>query len=683
QEQTALASDTSWQDEGDIFGAFDRAWPGAQAYYRFHNATSGQYFFEGNLNAVLQNARLDYGGISWYAAAFVAQPDELFFSRDDALVLTDYIRAESRLVTKGNGSLTLAAGGHFSGGIEVAQGRLVVNGLLSGGDLTVRPGGTLGGNATIVNRVNIQGRLAPGNSAGTIAFLAPVTMTAGSTLEIEVDGPTAGSGAGSYDRVVVLGSNNTFTAAGKVDVLLRSISAPASNDFTPSIGQQFVGIVSAQGGIRDSFLGLQQPPSGLMAGTRLDLIYGNQSIDLVVTPANYGQLAAAGLSQTTNEQAVGSALDAFRPAAGVKPLGPAGEIFPALAPLPGDQIAAALANFSGELYASLNSPIIESSRFMRQASLDRIRTGFGGVATSARVYANDGQSLPGTSGNELASSASTLDRRAVGWAQPLGSWGQYSNDGNAAQLTYDTRGLLIGLDVPVTDAWRLGTIAGFGHSNADVAQRDSSADINTYSLGLYGGGQWDRVGLRLGASYAWHDVSASRTVVFTGFSDDQSASYQAKSAQFFGELGYQLDFMPARTELFTGLAHVRLSTPYFSESGGVSALQTKGSNSHTTFTTVGVRSEKTFNIRQIKTTARGMVGWQHASGDTTPTSTHAFVLGPWFSVNGVAIAQNAAVLNAGIDLQVGQQATIGIYYEGQFASGSQQHSVSASLNVLF
>ncbi len=34
-------------------------------------------------------------------------------------------------------------------------------------------------------------------------------------------------------------------------------------------------------------------------------------------------------------------------------------------------------------------------------------------------------------------------------------------------------------------------------------------------------------------------------------------------------------------------------------------------------------------------------------------------------------------------MQISQHATLGIYYEGQFGSGNQQHGVNASLSVRF
>ena len=686
-EQAALDDNPAWQAEGRIFGAFDRAWPGADAFYRFYDASTGQYFFNGNLNAVLQDPALGYQGIGWYAAQFVAQPADLSFSRNDSLVLTNFINARSKLLTQGSGQLTLAAGGYFEGGVEVVNGRLIVNGPLSGGPVIVHTGGTLGGTGAIAGASRIEGRLAPGGSPGTLTFLAPVTMTTGSTLEVEVDGPATGSGPGSYARAVVLGSGNTFTAAGTVDVRLRGITPPANNNFTPTIGQQFAGVVTAQGGILGSFDGMQQPGAGLPPGTRMDLLYNPQSIDLVVTPASYGNLGAAGITASPNENAVGAALDSFRPAAGIRPTGAAAEFFPALATLAGDQIPGALNSLSGEIYASVQSPIIENSTFVRNALLDRMRGAFNGVAASALAAQSYGQSTAGPgnvgAGASAVPGAVPGAQAATGWTQVFGSWGQYGSNGNATGLDADTRGLFVGVDAPLGNTWRLGLTGGYSRTSINLDSGNGTADVDAYSLGLYGGAQWNAVGLRLGATYGWHNVSTARTAAFTGFSNSLSASYQARSVQLFGEAGYQIDLQPARLELFAGLAYVNLNTPDFVESGGIAALNVKGTDSNITFSTLGVRGDTAFTIGKTHATLRGTLGWRHAFGDVTPSSTNALMTGSAFSVSGVPIARNSAILSAGLDIQISQQATLGIYYEGQFGGGNQQNGINANLSVRF
>ena len=54
-------------------------------------------------------------------------------------------------------------------------------------------------------------------------------------------------------------------------------------------------------------LGLAQPAAGLPAATRFDALYAADGLDLVVTPAAYGNLAAVGLPQSGNARAVGAA----------------------------------------------------------------------------------------------------------------------------------------------------------------------------------------------------------------------------------------------------------------------------------------------------------------------------------------------------------------------------------------
>ena len=66
-----------------------------------------------------------------------------------------------------------------------------------------------------------------------------------------------------------------------------------------------------------SFGVLTEPSSGLAAGTRFDTLYGSNVVSLAVTPSLYGNLAAAGVPQSSSESGVGTALDAIRPAPGV------------------------------------------------------------------------------------------------------------------------------------------------------------------------------------------------------------------------------------------------------------------------------------------------------------------------------------------------------------------------------
>ena len=54
-----------------------------------------------------------------------------------------------------------------------------------------------------------------------------------------------------------------------------------------------------------------------------------------------------------------------------------------------------------------------------------------------------------------------------------------------------------------------------------------------------------------------------------------------------------------------------------------------------------------------------------------------------FSVGGVPIAKDVAVIEAGLDFTLTQSATLGVSYAGQFGSGLSDQSFKANLNVKF
>src|SRR3546814_12194122 len=70
----------------------------------------------------------------------------------------------------------------------------------------------------------------------------------------------------------------------------------------------------------------------------------------------------------------------------------------------------------------------------------------------------------------------------------------------------------------------------------------------------------------------------------------------------------------------------------------------------------------------VSAALRGMLGWRHAFGETTPESAHAFSAGDAFTIAGAPIAQDSAVLEAGLDLRLAPDATFGLSYTGQLRS---------------
>ena len=124
-------------------------------------------------------------------------------------------------------------------------------------------------------------------------------------------------------------------------------------------------------------------------------------------------------------------------------------------------------------------------------------------------------------------------------------------------------------------------------------------------------------------------------------------------------------------------AHARLQ-----ESGGSAALSGSASTNDVASSTLGLRGAWEFGAeRSNRLTAS--VGWRHASGDLKPRQELALDGGSNFSVTGVPIARNAAVLGLGAEMAVARNTTVGVGYDAQFGGGNRQQSGQLKLAVRF
>lgn len=144
-----------------------------------------------------------------------------------------------------------------------------------------------------------------------------------------------------------------------------------------------------------------------------------------------------------------------------------------------------------------------------------------------------------------------------------------------------------------------------------------------------------------------------------------------------------MDFGAYRFEPFANLAYVHQSRSEFAEQGGAAALTASSAATGTAFTTLGLRGATEFDLDGTNVTAHATIGWRHAFGDVTPASTHAFAGGAPFIISGIPIARDAAVIEAGLDLQLSPQANFELSYSGQLAGNAQSHGFSARLGVSF
>src|SRR6516165_8141200 len=539
-----------------------------------------------------------------------------------------------------------------------AQSQLVIGGpytlevlldtRLSAGALTMLPGGILATGTYTQTGGLLQYLLTPGG-AGRITVVNTATLGGTSTLGVTVM-------PGLYG----LSTRYTLLSAGAI-----------SGQFA-----QFISVSPPS-----AFLSLSGP------------IYNpDPSVDVTVTRTPFGALAGL----TANQRAVGNALEAGY---STTLTGPAATLYTKLLTTGTPD---ALSQLSGEIHGSVQTTMIDDSRYIRQAVLGRLRQapyagGTGAIAAlgsggqtlaygepatdAALAYAAKQPSFP-IKAPPLAAPADTPD--LTFWAQGVGAWGKIDSDGNAADASRNLSGVFTGFDRRFGD-WRAGLAAGYSNSSVSVSARASSANIDTAYVAAYAGTSFWAWNFRSGATFAWNTIGTSRTIAFPDFFEQATTRYGAGEAQVFGELGYGLTFGAIAAEPFVGLACVHLDTGSFTETGGVSALIGTGHKEDVGYSTLGARVATYYLLQNgMALIPRASVAWQHVFGEVAPTAALTFQsIGSGFNILGVPIARDAALVEAGGDLQLTAQAKIGVSYAGQLANSAHDHSVKGNFTWRF
>ena len=527
-------------------------------------------------------------------------------------------------LTTDGGNTIIVGNNSFSGAITVSGGRLAANSTLANA-ISVLSGGTLGGSGSVGSVTLASGAfIAPGNSIGTLTVTGDLTFAAGSTYQVEVDPAGAVS-----DLIVVTGT-----------AMLNDASVVHIGEAGTYRANATYTILTAAGGLVGTF----GPLSSNFAFLSPTLGYSTNAVTMTLT--RNMAVSFSDVAFTQNQRAA---------AAGVESLASGNRIYDAVVGLDAATARSAFDQLSGEVYASTTSVLVEDSKFVRDALSNRLYEAFGDNTSSDVAI----------------------------WGQTFGGWHAAGGDPGIAALQRDVGGLVTGVDGEIFDTWRLGVMGGYSQSSLSIPERASSAHINNYHLGIYGSAQWNAASLRAGIAHSWSDISSRRSVGFSNFADQLTADGHAGTFQAFGELGYRFDLDDAYIEPFANLAHVSVRTDALTENGGAAALSIRGDSMDTTFTTLGLRSSAEFDIGTTSVTARGLLGWRHAFGDTTPSATNRFAGSNAFTVTGTAVASDVAIIEAGLELSMSDAASLGIAYAGQFGSGIKDNGVTARFVAKF
>lgn len=544
------------------------------------------------------------------------------------------------LVKSGDGVLAMYGDSTYSGQTHIDGGILALRGSITS-DTFVSADGTLSGDGTIYGNVDNQGTVFGGwgGAGGTLTIDGNYHQSADASIRVKIGAKEGTS------RIDVSGT--AVLDGGTVDAYFDPVIYRGNATYT----------ILSSAGLSGAFA-----PDVLEDYAFLDLSLGYDATNAYLNVMRNGT-AFSDVGKTGNQKAVGDGIESLGGLALSGPVGstdPSVLIYDLIISLNEEAARSAFDSLSGEIHSSVKSALIDESRFTRDVISARLRSAAGSVTPTMPVLA---YGPDGTVPAEADASSSV-------WGQAYGSWGHMEGSGTA-RTSRSSGGLFIGADGDVGANWRAGFAAGYGSSSIDVDGRASSADVDSYTVAAYAGTRSGALAFRFGAAHTWHEVETDRLTAFGA----SAADYSARTAQAFGEVGYQIELDRVAFEPFANLAYVHLHTDGIGEDGSA-RLKSQSGNDDNLFTTLGLRVQGDIPAGdKSRLTAHGMLGWQHAFGDVSPETELAFTGGTPFSIEGVPMARDAVVAEAGLDFSLAKAITLGVSYTGQMSSSVQAHGL--------
>ncbi len=376
------------------------------------------------------------------------------------------------------------------------------------------------------------------------------------------------SGTGGYAIAIVDGSNNTINLGGHSSVT-GLIAASGSNNV---LNLSFTGVNAAAKANLVSQLSAIEALSGTATSgtfTFRGVTYTYDPLIVNVTTSSYAEQA-----QTPNQKAVGANLDSFT----VNPTGNLLSLLNALdqsgnVPRGLDQLSPQRYQIYGDIALS-NASLLVGQIDQR---LNNVRFGSEGIDTSAlAVSYGSVQSKLGMGSNGLPIVAAKESKEVVTQA-PDKRWSAFlsGNVGHASlndtddlqNSKYSNSGVIGGVDVKLTDAWTTGLLLGYARTDAQLDREGSTADVDAYSAGLYGGyheGNFYGNGL---AAYTHNIYDSGRVIDIGTYSEKASGHTTGSQVTVNLDGGYD---QPVTKNIsvgpFAGVQYVHLGVDGFNES---------------------------------------------------------------------------------------------------------------------
>ncbi len=609
------------------------------------------------------------------------------------------------------GSTTLTGSWNLGAGtLDVYQGNLYINGILTTSLFTVGSGGAadINGTATVsgattvggVLNVNSGGLLTTGtlvvNSGGTASiwgtanvygptdifgnlYVDGALMT--SLLTVEQGGLLGGNGS-IFSNVSVFGtvspghSLGTLNVNGAVSFMpgstyIAQLAADGKSDLIRVNGPVSIAggtiaaslppalytngrnwnIISATDGISGSFSSIE---TNFTSSTiNLEQSVQGGSLDLVIARTPY-----ASFGDSKNQSAVGAGLDTLLPSATGSMANLLIDMDFAMNPT---QLTATLKGLNPEMYTAFPASGLEiAGIFNRMVNMRQQEV-----------------EMPATTENGQQWNV---------WGQMLGDWLDRDTQDGVSGYTLNTGGAVFGTDRAFGQGTRAGVVLGYSSSDLSWSDPGNSGQISGKHVGVYGGTHLSGFSLNGSAGYTGLDNSAGRTITTPLFTGKATTSFD--SSVWEGKLsgGYDFIFGNIQVGPTASLDYQRLNQDDFSETGVQNfEVQIKKGSTESLTSSFGIRLTDVIEKDNWRFLPRAEVDLVHQFKDNAVTLTANFVNYPeaTFTVAGAKPDANEAVANVGLSAEYNKALSVFLDLSASLADRQNSRLLSGGLTWAF
>lgn len=596
------------------------------------------------------------GTTSTLTGDFDLSGGDLVFNQNTNGVFSGLLTGSDSLIKNGTGNISLTgSNAAFAGSADVNAGILSVNSNYSGTTANVASGGTLGGNGTLGSAV-IDGKLAPGNSIGTITVNGNVDFNTGSIYEVEIS-PT------QSDKLV---STGVVTIHNGASVNILAGAGTYTNGFVYNIitSGSLVGTFDTLTEDLAFFDGTLQ-----YTGTDVNLLIERNDVDF------------SEIGQDPTQVQVGSA---------VTELGNGNTLYDAFSNLSTTQAQGALDTLSGEHNAGITGSMTRSAGII-QSALTSHMTGLhhGGSKGNTGALAPISSNSSSDPSEYVAAYLEPMTRPwddATVWFEAIGTMGHSGSEGSTPSQDRHSYGALGGVDIAMDTGGYYGFFGGYETGEIETDSQRASSDMNNYHAGVYATKPLTHnISLSGGLGTTYHDIDTVRYVVFPGFQDVARGDTAGQTVSAFAEVAHTMEFEDVAIEPFANVSITYSHVDGYTETDiNGSGLVVDSANNTTPASVLGVRGGKQVYLGDAEINLNASLGWQHVYGDTDSSADMRFAAGTsTFESYGPAMDRDAAIVGLGIDGQIGEATRAYAAYDGTLSADDQDHGFKLGLRINF